>query len=357
MRPGPTEKISSIVRSAAVSEYRSANRAAAATAVSGANNGSGGHWDDRPRSREGVARSQRRELNRSHTADRHDRHERQEPRQPARNDSGGAGVASVGDYADTPALSRRHDYDVHSMEANLSPRASVIKNPIPPPTVAVRSEFPTLTKSRQQQALTCLVTVEVPATLWRPDPDDVRVAATMVSNNVPATGSARVDDASALARPMSPSSAPPPVASQPFFPTESAEVLEAVTDNLRARVDNWHGLDFRRYLSPILSSLGPNREDWMRTDGRREPSRFGKLRLYGNVRVGKDRQTWQELECYLFSEMLICVKEKRGLAPSEWDDTELRPKSSRCTLKGSILIKKHLKQVTESSLQRMYNFL
>ena len=95
----------------------------------------------------------------------------------------------------------------------------------------------------------------------------------------------------------------------------------------------------------------------MRTDGRRETSRFGKLRLYGNVRVGKDRQTWQELECYLFSEMLICVKEKRGLAPSEWDDAELRPKSSRCTLKGSILIKKHLKQVTESSLQRMYSFL
>ena len=65
--------------------------------------------------------------------------------------------------------------------------------------------------------------------------------------------------------------------------------------------------------------------------------------LHGFVRVGKDRQSWQELECYLFGEMLICVKEKKsGQAPIISDSGQ---KLSRCTLKGSILIKKHLKQV------------
>lgn len=77
--------------------------------------------------------------------------------------------------------------------------------------------------------------------------------------------------------------------------------------------------------------------------------RFGKLRLYGTLRVGKDKVSWQELECYLFAEMLICVKEKK-VAPQQiqqWDDAAPR-KSTRCTLKGSILIKKHLNEVTET---------
>lgn len=62
------------------------------------------------------------------------------------------------------------------------------------------------------------------------------------------------------------------------------------------------------------------------------------------MRVGKDRQSWQELECYLFAEMLICVKEKKGATP-QYVDGDLNRKLTRCTLKGSILIKKHLKHV------------
>ena len=75
--------------------------------------------------------------------------------------------------------------------------------------------------------------------------------------------------------------------------------------------------------------------------------RFGKLRLYGTVRVGKDRQSWQELECFLFAEMLICVKEKKGAAP-QYAEGNAKRKLTRCTLKGSILIKKHLKNVESS---------
>ena len=73
-------------------------------------------------------------------------------------------------------------------------------------------------------------------------------------------------------------------------------------------------------------------------------NRFGKLRLHGQMRVGKDRESWQELECYLFAEMLICVKEKKAPQQNQYEDPERR-KRSRCTLKGSILIKKHLKSL------------
>lgn len=62
------------------------------------------------------------------------------------------------------------------------------------------------------------------------------------------------------------------------------------------------------------------------------------------MRVGKDRQSWQELECFLFAEMLICVKEKKG-APPQYVESNSKRKLTRCTLKGSILIKKHLKHV------------
>ena len=78
--------------------------------------------------------------------------------------------------------------------------------------------------------------------------------------------------------------------------------------------------------------------------------RFGKLRLYGTVRVGKDRQSWQELECFLFAEMLICVKEKKG-APAQYVEGNASRKLTRCTLKGSILIKKHLKHVESNSVE------
>lgn len=228
-------------------------------------------------------------------------------RQHLRSDSGATGIASSGDYAATHD-GRRHDYDVQSMETSLSSPRSLLRSPIPAPTVTVRSEFPTLSKSRQQQSLTCLVTVEVVDGKWRPDPEDMRGAPPLPSI-ASATGSI--------------SRAKSPVRSRPFdTPYESQEALDEITEDLHSRVDNWHGLDF---------------------------SRFGKLRLHGHVRVGKDRQSWQELECYLFSEMLICVKEKKVAQHPQWDGSEPSAnRKTKCTLKGSILIKKHLNQVEHS---------
>ncbi|KXX83218.1 Protein STE5 [Madurella mycetomatis] len=229
----------------------------------------------------------------------------------ARSDSEATGVASSGGYPETTQSGppRRHDYDVQAMETSLASPRAVTRNPIPAPTVTVRSEFPTINRSREQQTLTCLVTVEVPDSKWQPDPEDLQTAP-------PPLAPQRTEETFARA--------PSPARSAPrFYPYESPEVLAEMTENLRNRVDNWHGLDF---------------------------SRFGKLRLYGTLRVGKDKVSWQELECFLFAEMLICVKEKKNAqsAQGQWDDDSVPRKATRCTLKGSILIKKHLNEVSET---------
>ncbi|CAO2651582.1 Nn.00g041520.m01.CDS01 [Neocucurbitaria sp. VM-36] len=253
--------------------------------------------------------SQARQRDSSHSRDRGSDRDRggSMSRQHGRSDSGATGLASSNDYAPTHE-GRRHDYDVQSMETSLSSPRGLLKSPIPPPTVTVRSEFPTLSRSRQQQSLTCLVTVEVVEGKWRPDPSDMRGPPPL-----PSIASA----SESFGREKSPAN------SRQFEPQyEPAEVLDEITEDLHARVDNWHGLDF---------------------------SRFGKLRLHGHIRVGKDRQSWQELECYLFSEMLICVKEKKVAPQPQWDGSELPAnKKTKCTLKGSILIKKHLNQVEHS---------
>ena len=70
------------------------------------------------------------------------------------------------------------------------------------------------------------------------------------------------------------------------------------------------------------------------------------------MKVGKDGVSWQELECYLFAEMLICVKERpnqRAVANGNG------PPRTRCVLKGSIMIKKHLSQIETSSGQHLFN--
>ena len=213
-------------------------------------------WDsqnrERPKSRESNNRESQTDSRetRSQNRDRESReiHQRERiekyghPRQQhSRDGSGGTGVASSNDYGEPQNAhgGRRHDYDVQSMETAISsPRASITKNPIPAPTVTVRSEFPTLSRSRQQQSLTCLVTIEVPEGKWSPDPSDIRGAPTVSSAQ-------QGSDTYSNSRPKSPAQS-----RQVDWPFESTEVLEEITEDLRIRVDNWHGLDFQRYVPP-----------------------------------------------------------------------------------------------------------
>lgn len=172
----------------------------------------------------------------SHTSAQRDRVERltASRQQHSRNDSGATGAGSAGEYNNEGqhhSTGRRHDYDVQAMESDLSPRQGAMKNPIPAPIVTVRSEFPTLNRSRQQQSLTCLVTVEVPDGNWRPDVEDLRHA--------PPVQSQPPEDIYSPVR-------APSVQGSRSLPYEPQENLEEITEDLRTRVDNWHGLEFQR---------------------------------------------------------------------------------------------------------------
>jgi hypothetical protein len=234
------EKLSSMVRSVSVNEQHSRSSATPTPTP----------WDNqtaRPSSLESTPRpAQHRERESSTNRDSRDTRDTRDTRDrymaPSRShqrsDSEVTGVASSGGYPETTQSGpgRRQDYDVQSMETSLtSPRASVTRNPIPSPSVSVRSEFPTLNRSRQQQTLTCLITIEVPDNKWRPDPDDLRT---------PPVPAIRHDEYN---RPPSPAQSAPR-----FYPYESPEVLEDITENLRMRVENWHGLDFSRYVFEYL---------------------------------------------------------------------------------------------------------
>lgn len=140
-----------------------------------------------------------------------------ESRQHGRNNS----------QATDESHNRRLEYDLQSIAADIpSPRPNV-KNPIPAPTVTVRTEFPTLNRSRQQQSLTCLVTVEVVDGKWRADVEDIMSLA--------------ADNTDAMSIPRSPEPQ-----RQFDLPHTPSHVLDRVTEDLHTKVDNWHGLDFSR---------------------------------------------------------------------------------------------------------------
>jgi hypothetical protein len=75
-----------------------------------------------------------------------------------------------------------------------------------------------------------LVTIEVPDNKWRPDPEDLR-------QGPPPTPVTNRDKFRA----------PSPEHKQRYYPYEPQEDLDEITENLRHRVENWHGLDFSRY--------------------------------------------------------------------------------------------------------------
>jgi hypothetical protein len=143
----------------------------------------------------------------------------------------GAGQNSVSDYGDSQGLTmRKHDYDLQSMETSLASPRGGPKSTILPPLVTVKSEFPTLTRSREQQSLTCLVTVEVNQPKWKPP---------MNIDSMPPLPLGGASDYGSL-------KSPPAHRRTNSTQSEAPEELDRITEELRNRVDNWHGLDFQR---------------------------------------------------------------------------------------------------------------
>ena len=190
-----------------------------------------------------------------------------------RNESNGTYRTSGGMSGASGLSWKRHpEYDRVSVDSETaSQRSQRAKNPIPNPQITIKSEYPTLTRSRQQQNLTCLVTVEVPEGKWQPDMEDLRSMRPRLSQTVERThrhGPSNASQRSAggpgiggggpgggggggagnkhvggrqMQMQMGGARMPEPL--------ESEEELQRVTEDLHSRVDNWHGLDFSRYAS------------------------------------------------------------------------------------------------------------
>lgn len=135
---------------------------------------------------------------------------------------------------------RRHDFDVQNMETMVSPREQP-QNPIDPPQVTVRSEFPTLTRSKNQQALTCLVTIEVPERKWTGQNDDGH------------TPPVPIRAGEETYRAPSPSTSNR--SGNTYGNPATKANLEQITEDLRQRVENWHSLDVSRYESTMSKML------------------------------------------------------------------------------------------------------
>lgn len=231
-------------------------------------------------------------------------------------------------------------------------------NPINAPSLTLRSEFPTITKSRQLQLFTTLVTVEVPSSGWSIDQRDLlRIAPVpgyddslnptspnpQRSFSVSTHRSNGSDWSHALSTPSKP--LPPTYPKIPPLCIESQSKLETIEADLKSRDMNWHNLDFQRYVCCCAWHPPIDKASKELTN---KVLRFGKLRLYGTIGVSKERKIWQVLGCYLFEEILICIREQRpagtGTGTSSYLDAG-SAKPARYKLKGSILMRKHLKNV------------
>lgn len=177
------------------------------------------------------------------------------------------------------------------------------------PTIEMRTEFPYYTKSRWQQSLTCLVTIKVARRSGHAKPSNMRVAPQQYLPSIKEgrfMPSGELDESKHWSEMLNRENASRP--------------LEGLHEKLVQRVKDWHGLDH---------------------------SQFGSLLLHGTLRAGKDKQSWQVLNCYLFAEILICVKAKTSTPlPSQgWDGSIEVEDDRRYVLKSSISTKKHLQRV------------
>lgn len=93
-----------------------------------------------------------------------------------------------------------------------------------------------MTRSKQPQSLTCLITVEVPDTGFRPHFGDQQVLQKVGST---------ISEPLPVSRPPTPPQETE-TEEEEEDDDEPTEDLQRIAEELHARVDNWHGLDFAR---------------------------------------------------------------------------------------------------------------
>ncbi|CAN6670683.1 hypothetical protein TRVA0_043S00738 [Trichomonascus vanleenenianus] len=86
--------------------------------------------------------------------------------------------------------------------------------------------------------------------------------------------------------------------------TVQVMVTVSVPSNPYASKYNWTSTDMS-IQSYIVKKLKRSIQDWKKLDFKR----FGNLRLHGTFFLSKDQASWQEVTCYMFDNIILCVKD------------------------------------------------
>src|SRR5438045_5378812 len=202
-----------------------------------------------------------------------------------------------------------YEFDHADLEDPIDPCPDPIQ--IPDPRITLYPEHPAVTSKSTAQTFTCLLSVEIPARKARQYEAVLSPISEAPSNGIqtPVGRSARSKSPAPLS-----ATVPSPNPKHLYMPKPSAESSFAVLEDLKQRVNDWHGLDTKS---------------------------FGSLKMWENLKMGVDN-TLRDVEVYLFDRLLLTVKEKNSSA------AKANPKKRKYALKGFIYLE-HVNRVVDIS--------
>ena len=204
-----------------------------------------------------------------------------------------------------------YEFDHADLEDPIDPCPDPIS--IPDPRITLYPEHPAITSKSTAQTFTCLISVEIPARKNRQYEVVLTPISEAPSNSIksPISRSVRSKSPAPLSVKTGMQSPNP---RHLYMPKPSPESSFAVLEDLKTRVNDWHGLD---------------------------TNTFGSLKMWENLKMGVDN-TIRDVEVYLFDRLLLTVKEKNSSAAKQ------NPKKRKYALKGFIYLE-HVNRVVDIS--------
>jgi hypothetical protein len=204
-----------------------------------------------------------------------------------------------------------YEFDHADLEDPIDPCPDPIS--IPDPRITLYPEHPAITSKSTAQTFTCLISVEIPTRKNRQYEVVLTPISEAPSNSIksPNSRSARSKSPAPLSVKTGMQSPNP---KHLYMPKPSPESSFAVLEDLKTRVNDWHGLDTKT---------------------------FGSLKMWENLKMGVDN-TLRDVEVYLFDRLLLTVKEKTSSA------AKANPKKRKYALKGFIYLE-HVNRVVDIS--------
>jgi Pleckstrin homology domain len=204
-----------------------------------------------------------------------------------------------------------YEFDHADLEDPIDPCPDPVQ--IPDPRITLYPEHPAITSKSTAQTFTCLVSVEIPNRRMRGFESNLSpISEAPTVTDINKSLSSRSLQSKSSGSKTSQTQVPNP--KHLYMPKPSAESSHAVLEDLKMRVNDWHGLDTKT---------------------------FGSLKMWENLKMGVDN-TVRDVEVYLFDRLLLTVKEKNSSA------SKANPKKRKYALKGFIYLE-HINRVVDIS--------